>query len=91
MRRRKGSSAGVAPCTRRRARLASFGAVQTNIAEVGEDHVRLQIVDVDAEREPDTDAALLAEGWATLTALQPICEASYPPLDMLLPAAHGAG
>jgi 5'-nucleotidase len=75
----------------RRARLASFGAVQTNIAEVGEDYVRVQIVDMDAEREPDTDAALLTEAWATLTALQPICEGSYPPLDMLLPAAHRAG
>ena len=38
--------------------------MQTNIAEVGKGFVRLELVDVDAELEECTDAALLAEGWA---------------------------
>ncbi|HMC67630.1 MAG TPA: 5'/3'-nucleotidase SurE [Mycobacteriales bacterium] len=58
----------------RQARLASFGAVQTNIAEIGQGFVRLEVVDIDAELEAGTDAALLGDGWATLTALLPICE-----------------
>jgi 5'-nucleotidase len=59
----------------RRARLASFGAVQTNIAEAGQGFVKLSVADVDAPREPGTDAAFIADGYATLTALQPLCEA----------------
>jgi 5'-nucleotidase len=59
---------------RRLATLASFGAVQTNIAEVGEQFVRVQVADVNAEMEPGTDAALLAEGWVTVTSLRPVCE-----------------
>lgn len=68
----------------RRAKLASFGAVQTNIAEVGKGFVRLEIVDVHAEAEAGTDAALLAEGWATLTALAPICEQPTSAFDAVL-------
>lgn len=60
----------------RQARLASFGAVQTNIADIGHGYVRVQVVDVGAEFEPDTDAALLADGWATVTLLEPICESA---------------
>jgi 5'-nucleotidase len=59
---------------RRLATLASFGAVQTNIAEVGEQFVRVQVADVNAEMEPGTDAAWLAEGWVTVTPLRPVCE-----------------
>lgn len=68
----------------RRARLASFGAVQTNVAEVGRGFVRLEVVDVDAELEAGTDAAFLAEGWATLTPLEPICESETHAFDGLV-------
>jgi 5'-nucleotidase len=69
----------------RRARLASFGAVQTNIAESGEGFVRVAVADLDARYEPGTDAALVADGYATVTPLRPICEASD--VDLPVPAA----
>jgi 5'-nucleotidase len=58
----------------RQARLASFGAVQTNVTEVGQGWVRVGYSDIEAEHEPDTDAQMLAEGYASLTALLPVCE-----------------
>ncbi|TMC46785.1 MAG: 5'/3'-nucleotidase SurE [Chloroflexi bacterium] len=58
----------------RRARLSSFGAVQTTITEVAHGYVRVAVADLDAEREPGTDATMLAAGFATVTALEPICE-----------------
>jgi 5'-nucleotidase len=59
----------------RRARLAVFGVVQMSIAEVGQGYVQLGVATGDEpEHEPDTDAGLLAAGFATVTALQPICE-----------------
>ncbi len=58
----------------REATLASFGAVQTNVTEHGQGFVRLEVVDVNAELEEGTDAAYLADGWATVTALEPICQ-----------------
>jgi 5'-nucleotidase len=60
----------------RRARLAAFGAVQMNVAEVGHGYVRLEVADVAARHEPGTDAALVAQGFATVTPLQPLCEAA---------------
>ena len=71
----------------RLARLASFGAVQTNITEVGQGFVSLEVVDIDAELEVGTDAALLAECWATLTTLQPICESTTTAFDAVLESA----
>lgn len=67
----------------RRATLAAFGAVQANVAEVGEGYVKLLFADVDAEREPGTDAALLADGWAAITALLAPCEATGVDLSAL--------
>lgn len=70
----------------RPARLASFGAVQTTIAEVGEGFLRVEFA-ATGELEAGTDAALLAEGYATLTAIEPLCEAAdrLPPnVDELL-------
>lgn len=67
--------------------LASFGAVQTNIAEVGKGFVRLEVVEVDGELEPGTDAALLADGWATLTALAPLCVSHAEPFQTILSTA----
>lgn len=73
----------------RRARLARFGAVQTNLADVGGGgFARIKLLDLDIEHQPDTDVALLADGWATLTELHPICEASCARLqeiDLITP------
>jgi 5'-nucleotidase len=57
------------------ARLARFGAVQTNVAERGEGYVKVALAEIDAEYEPGTDAALIAAGYATITPLQAVCEA----------------
>jgi 5'-nucleotidase len=60
----------------REAPLASFGAVQTNILKTGEGYVQVGVSEIDPTSEPDSDAALLARGWATLTALRPVCQAA---------------
>jgi 5'-nucleotidase len=60
--------------------LASFGAVQTNILKTGEGYVQVGLSEIDPTSEPDSDAALLARGWATLTALRPVCQA--PDVDV---------
>ncbi|MGH9009858.1 MAG: 5'/3'-nucleotidase SurE [Acidimicrobiia bacterium] len=57
------------------ARLARFGAVQTNVAERGKGYVKVTLAEIDAEYEPGTDAALVAAGYASITALQAVCEA----------------
>lgn len=62
-----------------RARLARFGAVQTNVSERGEGYVKLTLAEIDAEYEPGTDAALIAGGYATITPLQAVCEAARLP------------
>jgi 5'-nucleotidase len=56
------------------ARLARFGAVQTNVAERGEGYVKVALAEIDAEYEPGTDAALLAAGYASITTLRAVCE-----------------
>jgi 5'-nucleotidase len=58
----------------RQANLASFGAVQFNVAERGEGYVKISLSELDEEFEPGTDAALLAEGYATITPLLAVCE-----------------
>ncbi len=58
----------------RRAPLASFGAVQTNIIDQGQDYVQIGVEEIDPFSEPDSDAALLADGWATVTVLRPVCQ-----------------
>jgi 5'-nucleotidase len=58
------------------ARLASFGAVQFNVSERGEGYVKMSLSEINAELEPGTDAALLADGWATYTLLSAVCEAT---------------
>ena len=69
-----------------RARLAAFGAVQTNVEERGEGWVRVTVADVGARLEPGTDAALVADGYASVTPLRPICEAA----DVDLPIPGGS-
>jgi 5'-nucleotidase len=61
----------------RRAALASFGAVQTNISEVGEGYVSVSVTDIDADVLPGTDVALLRDGYATVTPLLPVCESEH--------------
>jgi 5'-nucleotidase len=58
----------------RQGTLAQFGAVQTTIAEVGEGFVRLGVADEQAHAEPGSDAALVAAGYASVTALRPLCD-----------------
>jgi 5'-nucleotidase len=57
--------AGLRPAT-----LAPFGQVQLALSEIGGDHVRPAVERATA-RAPGSDVGLLAEGYATLTALQP--------------------
>ncbi|HCT79655.1 MAG TPA: 5'/3'-nucleotidase SurE, partial [Micromonosporaceae bacterium] len=59
----------------KRATLAAFGAVQTHL-EMGEGFVRTTIADHEGDFDSDTDAALLAEGYASVTALRGVTEAS---------------
>ena len=66
------------------ARLSPFGAAQVDVAETGEDFVTLTFSEVSDEPAPDTDVALLREGWATVTLLQAPSEvpgADLPGLD----------
>ena len=57
--------------------LAPFGIVQTTLSEKGTGHIRLAVEDLPNTPEPGSDAALLAEGWITLTGLDPV---SHVPL-----------
>lgn len=72
----------------RAATLAKFGIVQTTLAERGQQHVRLAIADTTEEAHPDSDAALLAAGFATVTAIQPVTETA---LSALPHTAHHPG
>ncbi|MPV36865.1 5'/3'-nucleotidase SurE [Georgenia subflava] len=56
---------GIRPAT-----LASFGAVQARVKELGTGYVQLTYTGVEAEEEPGTDHYLLARGWATVTMLR---------------------
>ena len=69
-----------------RARLANFGAVQTNVLQRGTGYVQMGISEIDPTTEPDSDAALLASGFATITSLRPVCEAA----DVDVPGLLGA-
>jgi len=57
------------PFETREGTLAPFGIVQTSMSEQGEGFVRLAVEDLPNTPEPGSDAALLAEGFATLTSL----------------------
>lgn len=56
------------------ARLARFGAVQTNITESDQGYVKLAYGEVDDDFEPGTDAAFLVDGIACFTTLRAVCE-----------------
>lgn len=66
----------AAPVDVREATLAPFGIVQTTMHRDGEHHVRLAVEDLPNEPVPGSDAALLAEGYATLTSITSV--ASVP-------------
>ena len=68
----------------RRAPLARFGAVQTHVTEPGEGYVEVSFSEIDPHSEQGSDAALLADGWATVTPLSPVCEAESVDVDPLL-------
>ena len=72
----------------RRATPAPFGQVQMGVAESGRDFARITVTVRQDERPPGTDLALLAEGYATLTAIRPPAEdpSVAPPLDTGPPA-----
>jgi 5'-nucleotidase len=57
----------------RSAHLASFGAVQTTVA-TAEGYLQVNITDSPQQREDGSDSAVLAAGYASLTALRPVCE-----------------
>jgi 5'-nucleotidase len=59
--------------------LASFGIVQATTLGTGDD-TRLSVADTPADQAPESDAALLAEGYATVTSIQPVTEAATPAL-----------
>lgn len=56
------------------ARLATYGRVQQKVTRVDEDVIEVGSVEVDGELEPDTDAALLDEGFVTVTPLRSVHE-----------------
>ena len=73
------------------ARLARFGAVQTNVAERGEGFVKVALAEIDAQYEPGTDAALIAAGFASITTLQAVCEAGAVRVPELAAPTTGRG
>ncbi|MFD9698464.1 5'/3'-nucleotidase SurE [Lentzea sp. NPDC059081] len=66
------------------AELARFGTVQSRVDDVGENEVELVHVYAEDKPAPGSDAALLAEGYATLTSL--VSVTSAPASHLPLPA-----
>jgi 5'-nucleotidase len=69
----------------RQARLSAFGAVQANVTDTGEGFIKLAFTEIDADPEPGTDSAFLADSWACFTPLQAACE-----LSLAVPLGAGA-
>lgn len=70
----------------RQARLAPFGHVQMAVAEAGEGYVRTTVERATDRLAPDTDTALLGNGYATVTVLTTVREVPTPlDLDHLVP------
>jgi len=59
-----------------RAHLADFGAVQANVTETGKGQLNLQYTADERPDQGDSDATLLSRGFATVTPLLSVCEAS---------------
>lgn len=58
----------------RRAALATYGRVQSRVNQLDDGTIEVTSVEVDGDLEPDTDAALLAEGHVTVTPLRSVSE-----------------
>jgi 5'-nucleotidase len=56
------------------ASLAPFGIVQMSLTERNDTHIRLAVEDLPNTPEPGSDAQLLADGWVTLTGLDPVSQ-----------------
>ena len=54
----------------------------TAAAVAAEDHVQVSMTELGGQAEPGSDSALLADGYASVTALRPVCEASASWLDV---------
>ena len=74
----------------RQAPLAPFGIVQTTLQERDETHVKLTVEETQRKAEPGSDAALLMEGWMTLTALDAVSHVALGVADDELRSAAGA-
>lgn len=70
------------------ASLAPFGAVQVTNTERDGDRIRLTYSRWRADEPGGCDAALLRRGFATITAVDPVCEGSADLADLLLAAAE---
>ena len=73
----------------RPARLAAFGAVQATIGKPGRGFIPVTFAEPTADPGPDTDLALLRQGWATLTPLHGPRE--YERLDLSALSGLGPG
>lgn len=60
------------PAELREAHLAPFGIVQTTMKQEDAQHITLAVEDLPNDPEPGSDAALLAEGFATVTSIAPV-------------------
>ncbi|MEX1077676.1 MAG: 5'/3'-nucleotidase SurE [Homoserinimonas sp.] len=68
------------PIELREGPLASFGVVQTLMAHAGDQHVRLSVSDTPTEQDAGTDAALLLDGYATVTNITSVSQSRVPVL-----------
>jgi 5'-nucleotidase len=74
----------------RRAGLAAFGTVQMGLVEEPGGRLRItRTASQDAGPPPWSDSALLASGYATVTAIQPLAEATAVELPWPSPTAAG--
>jgi len=67
----------------RQASFGGFGQVQIGLAEITAGAVRTTLEETEESPKPGTDLDLLAQGFATITPVQPLQEA---PIDLVLPA-----
>jgi 5'-nucleotidase len=65
-----------------RAHLADFGAVQANVTEMGKGPLNLQYTADKRQDQDDSDATLLSLGFATVTPLLSVCEATGQELSL---------
>jgi 5'-nucleotidase len=65
------------------AELAPFGIVQTTLTQQDEHHVRLAVEDLPRDPVPGSDADRLADGWITVTGLDPVSHVRLGIVDEL--------